>query len=55
MHLAPLALSFLSLVPAPQDAQLVLVDRVEVIVNDEILTYLQVMATAARSAWSGLG
>jgi hypothetical protein len=53
MHLAPLALSFLSLVPAPQDAQLVLVDRVEVIVNDEILTFRQVMGTAARSIPSG--
>jgi hypothetical protein len=53
MHLAPLALSIVSLVPAPQDAQLVLVDRVEVIVNDEILTFRQVMGTAALSIPDG--
>jgi len=53
MHLAPLALSFAIFAPAPQDAPLELVDRVEVIVNDEILTYRQVMGTAARSIPDG--
>ena len=53
MHLALLALSIAPSAPCPQDAELKLVDRVEVIVNDEILTYRQVMGTAARSIPDG--
>jgi len=53
MHLVSLALSIVTLAPAPQDAQLELVDRVEVIVNDEILTFRQVMGTTARSIPQG--
>ncbi len=53
MHLAPLALSVIALAPAPQDAELELVDRVEVIVNDEILTFRQVMKTAVRNIPEG--
>ena len=53
MLLAPLALSIVTLAPAPQDARLELVDRVEVIVNDEILTYRQVMGSTVRSIPKG--
>jgi len=53
MHLAILALSIAPSAPSLQDAELELVDRVEVIVNDEILTYRQVMGTAARSIPDG--
>lgn len=57
MHFAALLLSFTPLVSSPQDtidlSKFTLVDRVEVIVNDEILTYRQVMATAARSIPAG--
>ncbi len=53
MHFASLALSIVTFAPAPQDAQLLLVDRVQVIVNDEILTYRQVMGTTVRSLAKG--
>jgi len=54
MHLFSLALSVAALAPTPQDAnELQLVDRVEVIVNDEILTFRQVMGTATRSIPEG--
>jgi hypothetical protein len=45
-HSLPLAAALLS--PALQDADLKLVDCVEVIINDEILTYRQVMGAAVR-------
>jgi hypothetical protein len=45
-HSLLLAAALLS--PAPQDADLKLIDRVEVIVNDEILTHRQVMGAARR-------
>jgi len=55
MNLTHLVLSLATLTPAPQDANdLLLVDRVEVIVNDEILTYRQVMGTAARKIPEGV-
>jgi hypothetical protein len=50
-HSLPLAAALLS--PALQDADLILVDSVEVIVNDEILTYRQVMSAAARRVREG--
>ena len=55
MYFATLVISIAILSPAPQDANdLLLVDRVEVIVNDEILTYSHVMGTAARMIPKGV-
>jgi len=55
MHIAALALTTLALAPAPQEAEgLRMVDCVEVIVNDEILTYRQVMGAAARRIPEGV-
>lgn len=54
MQIAYLALSIASIAPMTQDGQLELVDRVEVIVNDEILTYRQVMGSAVRRIPDGI-
>jgi len=55
MNLAHLILSFATLSAAPQEAaELKLVDRVEVIVNDEILTLRQVMGTVASRVPEGV-
>ena len=55
MHLALFTLSIATLSFAPQDvSDLQLVDRVEVIVNDEILTYRQVLKAAAQRIPEGV-
>jgi len=54
MHLAALVFSIAALSPAPQDTNdLRRIDRVEVIVNDEIITWRQVMRTTTLNTPEG--
>lgn len=53
MQIVALTLAAALSSPLTQDADLGMVDRVEVVINDEILTYQQVMGVAVRSIPEG--